>query len=444
MLLLASIAALMGLPSVGAQLDPTVDGCTKDCTPVDANGPDVRTGDETVKSVLYFHHENFLQNAVINTQPIHPDEPQLQSAGLMPTLITGNEVCCHFTSHGFGAYSSAGFVEIQDGEWRTHQEPGVAEDIQIVGDTITLYYYLSAYPVPTKTSDNPAPGHTAVAVAPQVGVHAVMTAGRNPGIGRVIAEGDSGTSGRINILYLPNDVQPPIYEVRVDLAVVEKTIPSVWNDGKGYAVQVTPYQVRDPTLGAEVTQSEVRAHAGPQTPPHMVVEIADPLVTKSMRTTLFNNALYFRWSVTSPWGSYDVDDRTLAITVSGAAEADPSKAGISRPYNVRHFTDHNGHFKPTNVTWKFDYRRAALPDGAYTAQMSVLNLQGTYRLGAEMAFRIVDGIPADVEVIGSNARAQSAGGGMAARGDSPSLAPLALLATIGGVSLLYRRGKEEN
>lgn len=444
---------LAGLSTAAAQLEPTVDGCTQMCDPkaADVNGPEVRTGTDTVKSVLYFHFQNAIDKALINTQANHPDEENIHGSFFMPTLYTntgqepnGQQVDVKFKYNTFLAISSAGFIEIgPDGDWRTHQEPGVAEDVEIVGDTIPLFFYLSAYPVPSRNSDDFVTQKNALAVMPQVAVRATMTAGRNPGYGTVIAEGDSAERGRINVIMAPDAVQKEIYEIRVDMHVKQSTIPSVWTGGEGFAVEITPYQIEGEGAaeGYQFTQSEWRARLGPNTPPHMVVTIAKPLVTKSTRMNLFNNALFLRWSVSSPWGSYDVDPQSFRVDVTGPTNPDPAATGLSRPAHVKWIFEHNGHFKPTNVTWKFDYRKAGLADGTYTVQMSAMNLQGTYRLAETMTFRVVDGLPADVEILGKNARAGTSGdgGGGLAGGKSPGLAGLAVVAALVGVAMARRR-----
>jgi hypothetical protein len=434
--------ALLGIPGAAGQLDPTVDGCSRQCDPKadDVNGPDVRTGADPVKTVLYFHFQDLIQNAPINAQAPGEAEADLQGGFLMPTLVTSSDVCCHFKYNTFGGYSSAGFVEIVDGEWRTHQEHGVASDIAVLGDTIPLYFYLSAYAVPRETSESFPLGPNVPAAVPQVAVHATMNAGRSPGYGAVIAEGDTAEAGRVNVLQLPG--REELYEFMVPLHVKTPVIPSVWNGGTGFTVSITPYQVRAeaPLEGWEFTQSEWRVHVGPKTPPHMVVEIAKPMATVSSKLVLFNNALFVRWSVQSPWGSYDVDSRNLGLQLTGPTSPDPGTTGLGRAYYIKESSEHDGHFKPTNITWKFDYRKAALADGAYTLRASIPNLQGTYRLEEDFAFRIENGLPVDVETIGSNHAVGGKAGPDAAREKAPGLAGVAVLAGLVCVALGRRFG----
>jgi len=445
------LAGLVGLPNAAAQLDKAVDRCTQQCDPKadDVNGPTIRTGTETVKTVLYFHYEDLLQNAAINAQAPCEEcanaEANLEGGYLMPTLVTnsgqypaGQQADVRFKSNAFGAYSSAGLVEVVDGVARTHQESGLADDVELLGKSIPLYFYLSVYPVPTSTREGPA-GDNVVAAMPAVALHASMRLGRTPGSGPIIAEGDSAAAGRITMIKAPG--QKDIYEFRVDMDILQPKLPSVWAGGDGFTVQVTPYQVRgdDPVKDYEFTQADWRVHVGPRTPPHMVVEIAKPIATKAMRANVYRDHLFVRWSVASPWGSYDVDDRSVTITVTGPSTPEPAKTGLSRPAFVYRSIDHNGHFKPVNFTWKFDYRKADLADGEYLARVAVTNLQGTYRLEESMPLTIRDGVPQNVDVIGGSGVTKGGSGHVG--GKAPGTAGLGVLLALVAVATL-RRGRK--
>lgn len=446
---------LLTITPMAAAIDP-VEGCTQQCTAKadDVNGPEVRTGDATVKQVFFFHYQSLIDSAPINAQPLAQGTPEVNEGFLVPTVSiqgTGSPadgaVAFDFTT--FTGISSAGFVEWGDGgERRSHTEPGFAEEFEIIGDTIPLYFYFSAYPLPGQSSDSMATG---AAVMPQVGVRAKMQSGRVPGLGDVIAEGDTGATdlvkgvggaaGRVNLITVPN--APDIYEVRVDMSVLIHKLASTWDDGNGFTVTVQVYQVapEDAAKGTKVTQEEWRVRMGPSTPPHLVIEMAKPLQTKNAKLSLFNGGLFVRWSVVSPLGSYDFDEPSIAIHLAGPTTVDPSKVGLSRPLIVKRGLDHNAHFKPINVTWKMDYGRAGLADGAYTLHISALNLAGTYRIEESLTFNVKDGQPTDVETIGRQSQpGKPAGGGLAGNA-TPGPESLGLLAALGAAFVLGRRRK---
>jgi hypothetical protein len=57
---------------------------------------------------------------------------------------------------------------------------------------------------------------------------------------------------------------------------------------------------------------------------------------------------------------------------------------------IERSVDHDGHFKPTHAEFELD--AAGLPDGDYTLRLSVLNLQGTYRLRDTLTFHLEGGV----------------------------------------------------
>jgi hypothetical protein len=435
------------MPLAGAQVTDPVSGCSKNCTPKEVNGEQPKRGDETVKAVLYGHFQDILNRAPLNTQiPAADKEENLNRGFLMPVVSTrtGTDADLRFENNWFYMFSSAGFVEIVDGQWRTHQEPGLAEEVKIVGNEILLYFYLSAYPVPNGDSDSSPTGHNVVSVMPQVGIYARMETGRNQFRGQLIAEGDTGagdTAGRVNVITVPGSNED-IYEFEVPMRVVKDTIPDVWN-APGFLVSINPYQIKGKDGSVvpkdwQVMQSDWRVRLGPKTPPRLIIETEKAMVTKAASLSLFNNAMFVRWSFISPWGSYDIDDRTLQIHLEGPSNPAPDKVGLSRPLIVKRSVDHDAHFKPVNATWRFDYQRANLADGDYKIHLSIMNLQNTYVLQEELAFKVRNGVPTDLQIIGAPPPGAN-GQQQQAKGDSPGLAGFAALASLFGAAVILTR-----
>lgn len=456
-LLAIAVALLFVAPMGSAQIPNSnpVTKCAHECYPQDAdvNGPDPKRGDAVVKTILYGHFEDILNRAPLNTQlPDKDKEPDLNRGFLMPVLSTqtGTELDFHFENNNFVMYSSAGLVEIVDGVWRTHQEPGLTEDVEVKSPTVKLYWYMSANPIPNGNSRE-FPGNTVnLAVVPQVAIKARMETGRNPYSSKsvVIAEGDTGDGdtgnliggpGRVNMVSLPGSDN--VFEFVVPMVVKNAVIPSVASSA-GFVVSIHPYQIRDKTGGHEVMQADWRVRTGSVFPPRLVLDIGNPMMNKAASLSLFDNAMFVRWSFVSPWGSYDTDDKSILLDISGPTKVDKKAAGIVDPLIIKRSVDHDGHFKPINATWKFNYKKANLADGEYLAKLSILNNQHTYLLEKELAFTVVNGVP-DVKVIGGGSGKKGEGGQIkGVGGNAPGLEPVLLAATLAAAAVLLRRRKD--
>lgn len=458
-LLVASILAPLAVAQ--EPLPAMVDGCAKQCGPKDAdvNGDAVKTGDEKVAVILYGHFEDILNQAPLNTQrpclaPCTVPEDDLNRGFLTPVVSTRAhpDYDLRFENNWFKMFSSAGYVEIgPDGEWRTHQEPGLAEEVTIVGDKITLYFYLSAYPVPNGDSTTSPTQNQVLAVMPQVGVYARMETGRHEFNGEVIAQGDTasddaaglaGSQSRVNIISTPGG--PDIYEFAVPMKVERNTIPDVRSGIQGFIVSINPYQIKGKQGSAiedyQFMQSDWRVRVGPSTPPRLVFDVEKSMMTKAASLSIFNNLMFIRWSFVSPWGSYDIDEPSLRVKLNGPTSPDPGKVGLSRPSIVKRSVDHDAHFKPVNATWKFDYQKAGLADGKYTFDLEVLNLQQTYKLTQQLEFTMKGGVPQDLQIIG--APPPNVGQAQQAKGDSPGLAGIAAIAALAVAAIVNVRRRQ--
>lgn len=408
---LSALLVSIGIASTAQAQDlaQPVEGCSEACTPAELNGDAPKTGDATVKTILYGHFEDILNRAPLNTQ-FPEGEPNLNRGFLMPTIdtYTGTPGDVHFRNNWFRMFSSAGLVEINEGVWRTHQEPGLAAPIEIKGGNIDLYFYLSANPVPNGNSDTGVGATLNLDVMPQVGVYAKMETGRFTNGGEPIAEGDTGAcdtgslptcDGRITLISQPGSAD--VYEIKVPLEVTNPIIPDVWTGADGFIVSINPYQIKGKDSAIQdwqVMQSDWRVRTGPDTPPRIVIEHPKALATEAAGLTIFQGEMFIRWSFLSPWGSYDVDDRTIEVEGEGPT-AIPSKD--IRLVIIKRSIDHDGHFKPVNATWRLDFQKLGLADGEYKINLKAQNLQHTYELREELTFTIADGLPTNLKVIGS-------------------------------------------
>jgi hypothetical protein len=439
--------AIVALPHASAQ-PQGIAKCSAECDPKEANGGTIKKGEEITKVILYGHFEDILNMAPLNTQAPDPQrEPDLNRGFPVPVIDTNTNVCVpgtqtcgdfHFKNNEFTMFSSPGLVEYLQEGWRTHQEPGLADDAEIAADSFNLYWYMSAFAVPQQSSTSGGASAAKVGVAPQVGVFARMETGRFKFRGDVIAESsrniDFGQGTRQNLITTP--AGEDVYEFVVPMSVKEKTIPS--SEAKnGFIVFIRPYQImsdNSDTPLVQIMQADWRVRTGPEFPPRLVIPISQPMSTRSALLNLFEDRMFVRWSFTADFGSYDMKDASLQLVSTGAEKIEPKAIDF---IILKRSVDHNGHFKPVNATWAIDYRNFPLSDGSYELTASILNLQGTYQLEQKFAFTVLDGVP-QVPRIGV-ARAAELAVNEGPRGESPGFEIAAILGVLAGVAIVSLR-----
>lgn len=398
LILLASMTA----PLVASGPSGPVSACERQCHPLsaDVNGHTPRTGNEASFGILYPHFQDILNRNAMNLQRPDPAfEYDLNEGKILPTVVleTGTPVYSHFQSNWFYAFVSPGPVEFDEqGNWQTHQEPGLADDIHVVGDTMNLYVYVSANAVPGGNSDT-FPGNALnVDVMPQVAVYARLETGRYDFSiqSTLIAEGDTGAGDiagliggpdRATIISIPG--QPDIYEILVPMKVLSPVIPGIRSPGPpGALLSINVYQL-DTGQGADenvaVTQADWRWHTGPKTPPHLVFEQTEALRSVSADVAKSPGGADIVWNFLSPWGSYDFDATSVTATLldrdGNAIKSLPStRIGQAPDGSHEHHHAHDQHFQPVTATWTLD--ASDLHGQESSVKLEVLNLQQTYRL----------------------------------------------------------------
>lgn len=452
--------AVIASPLASAQA-PGADAvakCSEECDPKEANGGTMKKGDEVTKVILYGHFEDILNMAPLNTQrPDDQREPDLNRGFLMPVIDTntgacappGSQTCAdfHFKNNEFTMFSSPGLVEYLQEGWRTHQEPGLADDAEIAADTFNLYWYMSSYAVPQGSSTSGSGATTKVGAVPQVGVYARMETGRFKFRGDLIADNnrndDPNGGTRKNLISAPNGND--VYEFVVPMTVKSKIIPSA-DTKNGFIVFIRPYQIQgsaDDNPNVQFMQSDWRVRTGPNFPPRVVIPILKPMSTRATQLNIFEDRMFVRWSFTADFGSYDMRDNSLQLVSTGQGKIDSKAIDF---IILKRSVDHDGHFKPVNATWAIDYLNFPLEDGSYELTASIVNLQETYLLEHKFAFNVVKGVP-DVPRIGAGAAGAGGQGGAGAAqskgGDAPGIELLPLLGAIGvAAAVAVRRRKD--
>lgn len=293
-----------GVPTVHEPIDtwcrgdPPLENCDPKTANEAAGRPAVITADDNmpVRTILYAHFlESIIQQAPLNTQYPDPDrERDLYGSMFMPTVYVASEgaPCCKFRNNQFKMFSTAGLVEYLADGFRVHQEPGLAEPVQLVpidGEYAYVYWYMSPESAPQAVpGDHPG-------VMPAVGVYAKWNLGRHPSDDPrlLIGEGDTGSgfgsatpfaddqcADCVTMVSRPGETNP-VYQFKVPLTLERTILPDVFDPAyadheKGYFLQVIPYQIEQEQV--QVTDSGWRLRTGPDYAPRLVVDVREPLV----------------------------------------------------------------------------------------------------------------------------------------------------------------------
>jgi hypothetical protein len=400
-------------PGVSAQSAGQVFGATDHCTKAcDLDGL-TRNGWSPQGSVwvmLYGHVQepgNLGERSVLNTQrpdPVHEPDRSVSQKMACADSRTGTPADVHFLCSEFVFFTSPGLVEYLDVAWRTQQEQGAAFPVRLVGDKITLHLAL-----------------TVNGTAPNVGVYARLDSGRFPFHGDLIAESDpSAAASRRTMVGLPGD---PFYAYEFEVPL---TIKSHEISKKGAVLYVRILQVD--SNSASFLQPGVSLRVGSKFPPRLAFQIENPLRTHGASLEISGSDLLVRWSLGSPWGDYDVQDKTFGITSTGAV---PLDAQNLRLLLVKRNVDWGGQLRPLNVSWAYDFGTHRLADGSYELTAHVRNGQDTFRLEHSFPFQVRDGRPFVVRIGSANAI------------DVPGLGAAPTIVAIAAMFLALRRRRTE-
>jgi hypothetical protein len=384
-----------------------------DC--IEAVGHSINGEEKSHCIVLYAHNYDLLQPVPINVQrppECFPDLAQgfTGTPGIEPFWTFSRAVL----------YSSAGFVEYEESRCasenykpRIHPERGLTSDILIDRSADILgYWYLSV----DTAEFTPAgqDGHNNglnMGVMPCVTVEMVLQTGRFPGSGTTLATGRT-TKTMVTTPDVLGDApdlpaQPPdpcegsdgdiapgrVTEFKVNLGKATADIP----EHAGYIIIVRWFQHDGGNSEEEnnVIMREWNRHNGADYPNRVIIPVQESIRIERIRVQEFDSKLYFHTVLNSPWGSYDVDTRNIRVEVfKENGEAVPLQH-LAEPI-LRYSVDHDGHFKPVNATFPWDYKKENLPDGRYTVKVTVPNWQHTAEATRSSSFGITaSGVESD-------------------------------------------------
>lgn len=275
-------------------------------------------------------------------------------------------------------------------EPRFHPIRGLAADVALDARVpLAFHWFLSADTDDMSMLLDPASPDTGA--MPCVEVRVTLQTGRVFGQGSVLAQGsarrtvlssgaaqpqrlnqlDPCAQGELVMAHHPFLEVAEAHEFPVSLGPLGAALPA----DEGFLVHVEWSQVRDGPV--EANQREWNVRSGPDYRNRLVLPVLDPLLLPPPTVERFGeHHLVVNASVLSPWGSYDVDAKTLRLEIldeNGHAIPAASLAGPLLRYSV----DHDGLLEPVNATWAWDFLRAQANPGPYAVRVTAANLQAS-------------------------------------------------------------------
>ena len=149
------------------------------------------------------------------------------------------------------------------------------------------------------------------------------------------------------------------------------------------------------------------------------------------------------WEVTSSFGPWDVDTDSFSMWIQRFG-GDPVGSSLIETLAFAG-PSHCHCAQPVSAQWVLDLRAADLEDGDYEVVLSALNSQGTYRLGHEYSFTVVEGVSVNIPIyvppFPDNAKAGPLGSSRLVGDETPSLTPMAGFLALAAIALSrHRRG----
>ncbi|MBW3584124.1 MAG: hypothetical protein KY455_13620 [Euryarchaeota archaeon] len=420
----------------------------------------VGTDGETSCVVLYGHVFDLLNAVPINIQrPIPGTDPIARGFSGSPNAEP------YWDLNQLTLYSSPGFVEYKSdplAEPRLHPERGLTDDVKMSKDVgIIGYWYLSADFDEVSVAGGDPVVNTDAGVMPCLTVRMVLQAGRvydgreplasgstTKTIVSADAAGDKRAGETGHTHPCPNSdgiISEPskVTEFKVEMEPASGDIPKI----QGFLVHVEWYQfdpANDPDRNQKVGQHQWNLHAGDQYLNRVLFPVKNGVRIDEVRPQFFDNKIYIHGVFNSPWGSYDVDTGSIIVRVLNAAGEEVANsltsASIEDPI-LRYSVDHDGHFKPVNATFPWNFKDDDLPPGEYTIEVSTMNWQHT--AAAVKTGKVIIGSSAkEVKTFDSSGEEQINADGSKVNEESPAtpvLVPGVLLGLLAFAALRRRR-----
>jgi hypothetical protein len=184
---------------------------------------------------------------------------------------------------------------------------------------------------------------------------------------------------------------PNVQEFRVNLGKPQVTMIPKEHD---FFIVYSWYELVN---GQKVGVEYMKPWAGEQFPVRFTIPVRNPFDVELVVPQFLHDKVVIHGVLSTPWGSYDVDQDTAVLEITDAA-GQPVQA----PTMVR-FGDyqvaHGAHFKPVNFTWVWDHKADGASAGAYKAVVRACNYMNNACAATEAAFALgPGGSPGSVQV----------------------------------------------
>jgi hypothetical protein len=169
-------------------------------------------------------------------------------------------------------------------------------------------------------------------------------------------------------------------------------------------------------------------------PNRFTLPVKNPFDVELVYPQFLHDKLLIHAMLNSPWGSYDVDRKSVAIDVRGDTAGPVQMVSSTRTADFS--VAHGGHYKPVNLTWVWDYKADKLQPGDYTVTVTASNFQHSASSTTQGKFRILPDGTGQVLVIGRTGQQTSTQSQLEQSGLTPQSASLVALEPGLGVALL--------
>ena len=333
--------------------------------------------------------------------------------------------CEESTSPELWLYSTAGFVQVKQRELFSydliHNERGLTKDTSL--DTskeviATVYMSADAHAWPSNTCDPGVPADVPIAFPcwnwdpgylPQWQVEATLFTGvlgehggaatEAPDIAAAFADGKltplaQGVSEPQDVLSLEAAGEPTAWKFDINLGAPERgTIAKE----ESYVVRFRWYSLLPDGSQGIPPPLIWNLNGGEQYPASITLPVKGAFNVEMVLPQFVYDKLVILGIMNTPWGSYDVDHDSIKLDVR---DAGGQSVPVTRITRLADFSvAHDGHYKPVNVTYVWDYQQEKLKPGDYTVTISGANFQGSASASCTGGFTLRDdGTPGDIRV----------------------------------------------
>ena len=390
------------------------------------------SAEETTSMVTFYGHlfgfgrEGARSVMPMNTQFPYGEQDLSQGTTAHGCGVPGHPTCEDDTGNEAWFYTTAGFVQIKEYTQfsydKLHNERGLTKDTKLdTSKDITATFYMSAdmhgwllllsdpgapndfpWPIPGWNWD---PGYL-----PQWQVEATVFTGvlgehggaatESPDIAAAFADGKlvplaTGVSDPIDVQSLEPAGQPTVWRFDINLGPPERNTIA---KEESYVVRFKWWSIGPD--GNKVVVPEVmtwNVNSGEFYPPTVSLPVKGAFNVEMVLPQFVYDKLVLLGIMNTPWGSYDVDHDSVKLTIK-------SESGtIIEPKSISRLADfsvaHDGHYKPVNVTYVWDYKADNLAPGTYQATVSANNFQNSARASCTAEFTVgAGGAPAGIKV----------------------------------------------